>query len=40
MELDPDSNTVQENSYLTLYFTLDHRYLDGSLAAKIAGDVN
>jgi hypothetical protein len=35
-----DQETFHEMTSTTLNFTLDHRYLDGALAAKISGDVN
>jgi hypothetical protein len=40
MDIDPTDMKLKENQFITLYFTIDHRYLDGALGAKIAEDVN
>jgi pyruvate/2-oxoglutarate dehydrogenase complex dihydrolipoamide acyltransferase (E2) component len=33
------NNKIEEIAYMNLNFTIDHRFLDGSLGGKIAGEV-
>ena len=31
---------IKENTYMNINFTIDHRFLDGSLGGKLANEVN
>jgi hypothetical protein len=37
--IQPDGDSFKEDSYISINFTIDHRFLDGAVGAKMSTDV-
>ncbi len=37
--IQPQEKSIKEDIFCNLKFTIDHRYMDGAQAAKIAGEI-
>jgi pyruvate/2-oxoglutarate dehydrogenase complex dihydrolipoamide acyltransferase (E2) component len=38
-KIQPQEQPIKEETFCNLKFTIDHRYMDGAQAAKIAGEI-
>ena len=38
-KIQPQEKSTKEETFCNLKFTIDHRYMDGAQAAKIAGEI-